>query len=285
MRRLAIASGLLLALVACGGGSDNASSSGAQAGAERQQLGGDGGAGAGPDAQAGGKGAAKNGVAAVQIGRATIRTASMTVRVDDVAVAARAAVRTAEATGGFLEAEKTDTETATLTLRVPPEDFTATSDARAKLGTVVDRSVATDDVTGDVADVDGRLKAARASVERVRALLNRATTISEITALESELNEREAALESLQTRQRALAGKTSFASLSVTFTPPVLAAGAEPKAERATFTDGLAGGWRVFKTTVSVLLLVLGAVLPFALFALAVGVPVYVLKRRATARA
>ncbi|HVF04013.1 MAG TPA: DUF4349 domain-containing protein [Frankiaceae bacterium] len=279
MRRVALAFGLVVLLGACG-----ASDRTEGAGSSRQDLTpADGATGGGSVGVAGDK----KSLTAVQLGRETIRTATMTVRVEDVTGAARSAVRAAEAAGGFLEAEKTDTETTTLTLRVPPDEFTEVSDALAKLGAVADRSVATDDVTGEVADVEGRLKAARASTERVRGLLRRANTISEVTTLESELNEREAALESLQTRQRALAGKTSLASLTVTFTKPPPPVQAAPKLDGAGgFTSGLNAGWRVFRTTVSVLLVILGAVLPFALLALVVAAPVYVLRRRrATARA
>lgn len=280
MRRLALAFGLILALGACGA-SDNADSTGS--GGQTVELGAPAGAG-----EAGVKPveAAPDRLTSVQIGRAMIRTATMTVRVDDVLGAARAAVRTAEAAGGFLEAEQTDAERTTLTLRVPPDEFTEVSDALARMGAVSDRSVATEDVTDDVADVEGRLKAARASTERVRGLLRRATTISDITTLEAELNTREAALESLQTRQRSLAGKTSLASLTVTFTKPAPPVEAAPKLDGAGFGGGLDAGWRVFRTTVSVLLVIVGAVLPFALAAVLVAAPVVLLRRRrATARA
>lgn len=278
MRRLAIAYGLLVVLTACGGASDQSGADApSRAGGGRGDTAGRGDAAAQRPAE---KQNALTG--AVALGREQIRTGELTVRVDDVAAAARTAIRTAETAGGFLESEQTDAERTTLTLRVPPEEFTKTADALGRLGTVADRVVETEDVTTDVADVEGRLKAARASVERVRALLGRATTISEITSLEEELNDREAALESLETRQRALAAKTSFASLTVTFTPPVLAA---PRVDDASFGSGLAAGWRVFRTAVVILLVLLGAVLPFAAAGLAVGLPVYLLRRRATARA
>lgn len=282
MRRIAlVAAALLVPLAACGGSADE--SAGSSQGLKKAPAEAKGGA------SAAGKGDAAGLTSAATLGRATIRTSSMTVRVTDVLGAARDAVRVAEGTGGYLESEQTANDSTTLTVRVPPEDFTATSDALARLGTVTARTVQTEDVTGDVSDVAGRLKAARASVDRVRSLLARANTIAEITNLESELTEREAALESLETRRRSLAGKTAYAALTVTFAKPVLAAAApaKPGKDRVPgFRGGLDAGWDVFTTTVMVLLVILGALLPFLAVGAAVGVPFYLLRRkRVSARA
>lgn len=278
MRRLALALVLTAALAACGSGADSGS---AGSGTARDQLrAGDPGGQAAPAKD----GAAKPGLTDVAIGRATIRTGTLAVRVGNVPDATRAVIRAAEAAGGYLESERTDTDRTELTVRVPPEDFTATADAVSRLGTVTDRTVSTEDVTGDVADVEGRLKAARASVARVRALMARANTISEITSLESELNSREAALESLETRRRALAGKTAFSALTVTLVPPDREAPAARAAD-AGFTSGLRAGWDVFTTSVRVLLVVLGALLPFAAVVLLGLGLYYTVRRRLTARA
>jgi hypothetical protein len=271
MKRFAIVPVLLLAAVACSATeSDSAGSASKGGNAVAQPV--------GQRADSGGATRAET------LGREQIRTGAMTVRVDDVQAAARAAVRAAEDAGGFLEADQTVDDKTTMTLRVPPAEFTGTAETLGRLGTVTNRTVETKDVTNDVADVSGRLKAARASVARVRALLDRASTISEITSLERELNERESDLESLETRSRSLHGRTSLASLTVTFAraaaPPVKAA-SDPG-----FSGGLHAGWRVFTATVAILLVMLGALLPFlAVGAVFVAPYVYLRRRRVSARA
>lgn len=255
MRRIGLATVLVVVLAACGAAGDSADGGGEAGGAKDAAV------------------AAKAGT----LGRATIRTADLTVHVDDVDAAARGAVRTAESHGGYLEAEESRDGRTRVTLRVPPEDFTATIDAVARLGTTERRTVSTQDVTNDVADVAGRLEAARASVTRVRDLMGRAATLAEVANVESELNEREAALESLETRQRTLAGQTSFATVTALFAK---APAAPPQPVDAGFTGGLRGGWRAFTWTVSALLVVVGVLLPFAGAAAVVGVPLYALRRR-----
>lgn len=232
----------------------------------------------------GADGAAGDLAKAGTLGRSVVRAADLTVRVDDVAAAARSATRTAEANGGYLEGEDSTTERTSVTVRVPPEDFTATLDAIAKLGTVVTRTANTKDVTNDVADVDGRLKAARASVARVRDLMDRADTITEVTSLEAELNKREADLESLETRQRTLAGQATYATVTATFVtkpPPP----AKKKVEATGFASGLRAGWDAFVGSIRVVLTIVGVLLPFAASAALVTAVVLAIRRKVSARA
>jgi hypothetical protein len=229
----------------------------------------------------GGSAVTRDGLA---LSRDMIRTGGIVVRVADVDAARRNVVRLAEDTGGYLEAEEGRLEDGTtLTLRVPPKEFTDTADAVAKLGTVVERTVDTEDVTGDVADVKGRLTAARASVARIQRLLKDATTIDEITRIEKELNTREAELESLESRQRALADQTALAKLTVTLhrtASPTPAVAAAAKDTPDSFDDGLSFGWSAFVSIGRVLLVVTGALLPFAIAAALVVVPLIYLSRR-----
>lgn len=280
MRRNAFAAfGLIVTLTACGGSDGGAASAPGRAG---DAVSGEVAEDTRTDGEAG---AASELTRAATLGREQVRTGTVTVRTDDVPAAARTAVRVTEDEGGFLESEDTKDDRTTMTLRIPPARFTTVGDALAKLGTVTARTVSTEDVTGDVADVEGRLAAARASAQRVRALLGRASSISEITKLESELTSRESDLESLETRRRALAGRTSYAAITVTFVPPTVVA-AKADAGDAGFGDGLRSGWRVFVTTVNGLLVALGALLPFLVTGAVVGVPAWLVhRRRVTARA
>ena len=67
--------------------------------------------------------------------------------------------------------------------------------ALLQLLTRLDRTAKAEDVTDQVVDVDSRIKSQRASVARVRELMDRATKLSDVVELEGELSNREADLE------------------------------------------------------------------------------------------
>jgi hypothetical protein len=272
MRRTACVLAVLGAvlLAGCSGGEPARSSSGDNAGAARARgLAGGAGGGARPAVLP------KN----AALARAVVRTGTMTVRVDDVAVAAAAVAAAAERVGGYVQTADVADPRATVTVRVPPERFTATGDAAARLGTVTARHVGTEDVTADVADVDGRLAAARASAARLRALIGRAASVAEVTALESELSTREGEIESLASRRRALGDGTALATLTVTLERD--AARPAHVAGRHGFGDGLHAGWTAFTAAARGAAVVAGALLPFAAAAALVAAPfVYYGRRR-----
>jgi hypothetical protein len=220
------------------------------------------------------------------LARSIIYTGSMTVRVGRVDDAATQLEGLATAAGGFVGGDTRDLDagrsTATLVLRVPAEKFGGILDAIGKQigGQEVSRKVSTQDVTEKAIDLDARIQSQEASVERVRALLAKAESLTDITSIESQLTQREADLESMQADKRNLDDLTTLSTITVSLLGPQAAAPKpKPKAETG-FWPGLKGGWHAFAGAVRVLLLVLGAVLPFAVV---LGVPilaVFWLRRR-----
>ena len=153
------------------------------------------------------------------------------------------------------------------------------------LGTVQASSRTADDVTAQVADVGARVTTARASLDRIRVLMSKATTIGQVVQIESELSSRQADLESLEAQQRALADQTAQATVTVT-----LVSAAAPGAstdEGTGFVAGLRKGWTAFTAALVGALTVLGAVLPFLLVLVPLGLLVawFVRRSRRTAPA
>jgi hypothetical protein len=208
--------------------------------------------------------------------RSIIYTGSITVRVSNVDEAASRAGVTATGAGGFVGGDKrtiNDSRSeATLTLRVPSARFNEVVTTLGKLGKEESRAISTEDVTDQVVDVDARIATAQASVDRVRALLAKAQTISDIVSLESELSRREADLESLKARKSKLDDLTSLSTITVLLLGPD-AAVAKPKDDSG-FIAGLKGGWHAFVASMVVLLTVLGALLPWIVL---LGLPVVAL--------
>jgi hypothetical protein len=276
---IAVAAVLGLTLAACG----NSSKSGSGSQASKPD-----GAVAGPALPAGAAGGAISNdqskaeptatpVDPTQLQRSIIYTGSVQVRVDDVDAAAAQAQSVAIGSGGYVGGDNrvidAKRSTAMLTLRVPASKFASTMDALSHLGTELQRQVSTEDVTAAIIDVASRVKTQQASVDRIRTLLAQAKSVSEIVSIESELTRREADLESLQAQQRSLSDLSSLSTITVTFVGPEAATTVVKKDKNSGFVSGLTSGWHTFVSSVSVLLTILGALLPFLVV---VGVPLLV---------
>jgi hypothetical protein len=195
--------------------------------------------------------------------RDLIRTAQLTLDVDDVAARGRQVRTAATAVGGVVVQEQSSDDYSAITVRVPVDSMDKLTDDVAGLGKVTDRSAQVSDVTGDVADVDARVRSQQASVDRVRALLGQAQSIGDIVSIESELASREADLDALTSRQAALRDQVAMSTLTVDMrgpeapVPPV----DQPPAP-AGWSAGLAAGWAGLQAVGTAAAAVVGFLLP-----------------------
>jgi len=151
------------------------------------------------------------------------------------------------------------------------------------VGRELRRSSTAQDVTADLADLESRVATQRASVARVRALLERATSLSDIVKLEGEVSRREAELEAAQARRAALAGRAELATITVDLRTPDVEVVEQVEEDKSSFLTGLRSGWRAVVESTNVVLTVLGALLPIAVVAALVGLPLLALRRRSRA--
>lgn len=215
--------------------------------------------------------------------RAIVYTGSMRVQVPDVEQAAREAIALTTTAGGFVGSDRRRSAdgnaTVDLTLRVPAATFTTVVEQVAELGKRQRQEISTEDVTEETVDLDARITTQRARVENARRLLGEAQSISDLVSLENELARREADLASLEAKKRRLADLTALSSIAVSLVGPDAAT--EDNASEFGFVAGLKGGWTVFLLSWTVLLTVLGAVLPWLLLlGVPVGTMVWLLRRR-----
>ena len=168
-------------------------------------------------------------------------------------------------------------------LRVPESSLDqalAQITGSAGVGKELSRSASAQDVTGDLADLQSRVATQRASVERIRALLGKAGSLRDVGLLESEVTKREADLEALEARQAALADRADLATLTVDLRTAAAVIPA-PETKRNAFLEGLDSGWQALVASMTVVLTVLGALLPLAIVLVLVGGPaLWVLRRR-----
>ncbi|MFE6891034.1 DUF4349 domain-containing protein [Streptomyces sp. NPDC057694] len=276
-----------LALTGCSGAGSSSGGDNAKSGV-RADAGGDADsrAAGGGAAETSGKEGAKTTKSPKLTGTHIIRTASLSVRVKDVPDALDTARTAAEGAGGYVGDETTDRdghghERTRVTLRVPQESYEEVIGQLAGTGRLLSRNQSAKDVTDQVVDVDSRVKSQRASVARVRELMDRATKLSDIVALEGELSSRESELEALLAQQASLKDRTTMATITLKLTEAPAPAAARGGDDGPGFLDALSGGWGAFVTFLKWVAIVLAAVLPFAaLVALLVLVWVRVVRPR-----
>ncbi|MER7641643.1 MULTISPECIES: DUF4349 domain-containing protein [unclassified Streptomyces] len=254
-----------LALAGCSGGASEKSSSASDAGGDAKA--------AAPDTArqegAAGSGNARNTKAVPKLTASSIiRTASLSVRVKDVPKALDEARTTTENAGGFVGNESTTRdgqghERTQVVLRVPSDKYDEVLADLEGAGKLLQRTAKAQDVTDQVVDVESRIASQRASVARVRELMDRATKLSDVVELEGELSTRESDLEALLAQQASLKDRTSLATITLSLSQTPVAKAAA-KDDGPGFVDAVAGGWHVFVTMLRWIALSLGAVLPFA---------------------
>lgn len=271
-----------LALAGCSGASSDSGGSDDKAALSQADARADAGAGAkegaaregapgsSADGSAGGSAATAPPAARSTATSHIIRTASLTVRVKDAPTALAEARTTTENAGGYVGDETTrqDEEGHKLTrvvLRVPAEKYDKVLADLEGSGKLVARSAKAEDVTDQVVDVESRIKTQRASVVRIRELMDQATRLSDVVTLEGELSTRQADLEALLARQASLKDRTSLATITLTLSETEVKQSAED--DDPGFLDALAGGWDAFVTMLRWLAVAIGAALPFAALA------------------
>jgi hypothetical protein len=222
---------------------------------------------------------------------AVIQTGTMTVQSEDVAEARFDLEKVVDAHDGSIADEKTtatsegDVQLSRVVLRIPSPDFDAAMTDLAKLGKVTASTRKAQDVTGEVIDTRARIRAQEDSLARVEVLFSRAQNIRDIVAIEAQLSRRQAELDSLKGQLAYLEDQTTLSTITVYLEPTP--DGPQPPPEQDddnAFVAGLKTGWHALSTVGAGLAAVGGALLPFAVVALLLGVPASILARRWLAR-
>ncbi|MFD6418822.1 DUF4349 domain-containing protein [Streptomyces sp. NPDC060194] len=202
-----------------------------------------------------------------------IRTAELSIRVKS-ADKALAEIRTVAGTaGGCVTSESVngsgdpkDGVEARVVVRVPQPEFADVLEELEGAGRTTSRDVKAKDVTEQVVDVESRVRSQRASVIRVRELMDKATKLSDVVVLEGELSSRQAELEALLSRQASLKDRTTMSTITLNVEQPAKGEKLEPEDDPG-LLDALKGGWNVLVAIVTWLLLALAAAAPFLLVA------------------
>jgi hypothetical protein len=210
-----------------------------------------------------------------------VYTAQLTVRAASVNQAAARAAQIAQDAGGYVSQENTAAgagATASFTLKIPVAVYAATlGQLSSGLGTELSLTEQAQDVTEQVADVNSQVASDEAAIIQLRALLAHAGSVGDLLQVQNQINVEESSLEQMQAEQRALNGETSYATVALTILGPKAKPVVHHKATPSSpsLTGGLKAGWHALRVTVSWSLAFFGAVFPFVLLAVVIGLAAY----------
>lgn len=228
--------------------------------------------------------------ARVEPGTSVIRTGMVSLEADDVEKTRFDVRKVVDKYRGTVTEQETTTgeggemSTARLVVRVPSASFEDATRDLEGVATLLSSNTAGEDVSTEVIDVDARIRAQRASVSRVEALLDQATNLQQVISIERQLANRQADLDSLVARQKYLADQTALSTITVTVEQPDEDEPRKKDDDDNGFVSGLEDGWDSFVDGLVVALTVLGFLLPWLILVAVLGVPAWLAVRRRAGR-
>jgi hypothetical protein len=270
-------------IAACGAGAGMASAPSAAPAAAPDELGGASAELYDQNARAAGQ---DGEAAAFNDGALIIRTGSLQLEVTD-SRAAIAAGRTAiQGLGGYIGASQqyVDGEdvVATVTYRVPADRWEEALDALRKLGKPISEQTDAADVTGQIVDLDARIRNLRASETALVSHLSAAAKVSDILEIEDRLTVVRGEIEQLTAQKAHLDDQVAYATLTATYGVEIAAVTAAAEQWDARSEVDRAGasllGFLQFIASAGIWLAIVG--LPIvAVAAVVIGLALFVLRR------
>ncbi|MGO4690728.1 DUF4349 domain-containing protein [Glaciibacter sp. 2TAF33] len=197
--------------------------------------------------------------------RDVVTTGQVSLTVDDPIRSAQDAVRITERAGGRIDSRTENPGTpnqpasANLTLRIPADSLDRTLTELKKLGTVNFVSLNASDVTQQTQDLDARISALQTSVDRLLDLMSKATSTTDLIAIESALSERQANLESMQSQRTAIGDQIDYSTIGLDlYSTGTIAPGAPDN-----FWTAIVAGWNAFVATLGGFAVAFGYALPW----------------------
>jgi len=151
-----------------------------------------------------------------EVERKLIWNADLSVDVKSVSNAVEQATAMVKAFDGYIENKSfRKEESARLRLRVPATALNGAMGRLESLGDVTHRYVSSRDVTEEYIDVESRLNNKKILRDRLKQLLDQATAVKDVLAIEKELNRVQSDIDSMEQRIRSLKGKVDYATIDL----------------------------------------------------------------------
>ena len=145
--------------------------------------------------------------------RKVVYTGQFCVAVGDVAVSIQATKALADKLGGYMLRMTTNT----IVIRVPADKFDAAVAELNRMGTVLNKEISAQDVTDQYMDLEMRLKNAKATQQKLLALLEKSQVVRDTMDIEKELQRITTEIEQLEGQIKKLKHEVAFSMLTVLF--------------------------------------------------------------------
>lgn len=209
-----------------------------------------------------------------QTERREVVTGNVDITADDPVAAAGVVTDRVFAAQGRIdkrtERPGTDEESprAELTVRVPADRTDALLEGMGDIGTVTEIGTNRRDVTMRWEDLDAKISALRASVDRLGALLADAANTADLIDAEEALADRQGDLDSLTAQKRRLDDQIAMSTLTVTITTD---AETTPEKGPNNFWGGIVSGWNSLVDWLQDAVVFVGKALPWLGFLAVLG--------------
>jgi hypothetical protein len=173
----------------------------------------------------------KDGVGAAVDDAKIIRTGTIQLEVTDVPAALVAARNGIRAMGGYVGASQTenidDQPYATITYRIPADRWEDALDLLRGLNGLTSKVVGEQtqavEVTGQVIDLEARIRNLRASETALQEIASTATRITDVLEVQNQLTNVRGQIEQLSAALADLEDRAGFATLTATYSVPIVA--------------------------------------------------------------
>jgi hypothetical protein len=221
---------------------------------------------------------------AIPTDRQIVRTGYVSMRVDDVTKGVFDVHALVRKRNGLISSEDTqrtgDSSYSTITAQIPAADLDAFIADVSALGTVDSVNVNAQDVTTQVVDLDARIAALTASIDRMTQLMAQASRIEDLLAIETQLSQRQSELDSLTAQRTWLADQVAMSTITISLSPLTEIT----EVDAPGFLSGLQSGWAAFVSIIMVAITAIGFVLPFLLVMAVIAIPVALVVLRQSRR-
>jgi hypothetical protein len=155
-----------------------------------------------------------------------VKTADMTIEVKDFQKANDQAIVIAKSSGGYITNSSAASDagvpsSGTLAIRVPVESFERAVKRLGELGKIKSNAISGEDVTGEVVDLESRLRNKRAEERQYLDIMNKAHRVTDIVTVSNELYRVRGEIEEMVGRVKQLRSSAAMSTINLTLSEKV----------------------------------------------------------------